>query len=407
MATTAQLVARYAGTFNARYATRHAVTSPLGAWLLLAVAAAATTGDARRRLGDVLGCDAAEASSRAASLLATTHPAVSCAAAIWAHEQFLTERFAAFRTAVPPQVEQGPMPTKAAADRWAVEHTKGMIDSFPVAIDELSALVLATAVATDVSWTTPFTAVPATELGGELGATVRTVLRADADHRQLIATTDAAGDVAVHVASARSGLDVISVLAAASTSPAEVHAAAHEVAAMLAGDDSSTATRRSLFDLPLGDGVAWTIAETDEVRMSGPSRVETFATWMPAWSAQSTHDVIAASGFPELCAAFGDLLRPDLAPASFAARQSAVASYTRVGFRAAAVTAFGMRAGAMPHETKVVRRHAEVRFERPYAVVAIATERTIDDENRYERIDVGGWAGLPVFSAWVARADEA
>ena len=40
------------------------------------------------------------------------------------------------------------------------------------------------------------------------------------------------------------------------------------------------------------------------------------------------------------------------------------------------------------------RREAELRFDRPYAVVATAT-------------GAGPWAGLPVFSAWVAEPAEA
>ena len=50
---TATLVARYAERFNAAFADGvHAVTSPLGAWLLLALVAPAAEGDARLRVAE-------------------------------------------------------------------------------------------------------------------------------------------------------------------------------------------------------------------------------------------------------------------------------------------------------------------------------------------------------------------
>jgi len=50
---TATLVARYAERFNAAFANgEHAVASPLGAWLLLALVAPAADGDARLRVAE-------------------------------------------------------------------------------------------------------------------------------------------------------------------------------------------------------------------------------------------------------------------------------------------------------------------------------------------------------------------
>ena len=87
---TADLVSRYAREFNAAYAREHAVTSPLGAWLLLAIAAPASLGDARSRLEVVLGCGADDAARRAAVILGSGHPAVAAAAGVWARLRFLT-----------------------------------------------------------------------------------------------------------------------------------------------------------------------------------------------------------------------------------------------------------------------------------------------------------------------------
>jgi hypothetical protein len=89
---TATLIARYAERFNAAFADgEHAVTSPLGAWLLLAfVAPAAEGGASRRRVEEVLGTSAEDAFARASDLLATPHPAVGLASGLWARRELLT-----------------------------------------------------------------------------------------------------------------------------------------------------------------------------------------------------------------------------------------------------------------------------------------------------------------------------
>jgi hypothetical protein len=86
-------------------------------------------------------------------------------------------------------------------------------------------------------------------------------------------------------------------------------------------------------------------------------------------------------------------------PVIFGAKQTATASYSKTGFKAAAVTAIAMVAGSMPprlevHEVLV--RRIELRFNRPYAVLACAAG---DD-------GPAAWRGVPVFSAWITEPDE-
>jgi hypothetical protein len=89
------------------------------------------------------------------------------------------------------------------------------------------------------------------------------VLRTPArGHAQFIAVTPEAADVAVHVARARGGLLVMSVAAA----PIE---------------------RRSLFDLPLGADLLWSVRE----ETSRSDETERCTAVLPAWSARSTHDL--------------------------------------------------------------------------------------------------------------------
>lgn len=80
------LVGRYADRFAALGRGEHHVGSPSGAWLVLALAAAAATGDLADRISDALGPDLNTAHRMAVKLLTHLHPAVSAAAAAWTQE---------------------------------------------------------------------------------------------------------------------------------------------------------------------------------------------------------------------------------------------------------------------------------------------------------------------------------
>ena len=161
----ADCVAAYAARLQAVTGTRHQVASPLGAWLLLALAAPASSGADRETLTRVLGCDPGTAAAAAAGLLADPHPVVASAVAAWtAAGVQLGPDFDRWRSELPPGVASGDLPGQAGLDAWARDHTFGLIDRFPVQADSLL-LVLASALATKVSWTVPFQLAPAASLG--------------------------------------------------------------------------------------------------------------------------------------------------------------------------------------------------------------------------------------------------
>jgi len=370
--TNRELIAGYAGRLNPALLTGQAVTSPLGVWLLLALLAPAGQGGGRERLEEVLGAPADDAAARAAELLSDPHPAVTAAAAVW--DRLLGPTFDKWAQELPAAVERGPVPSKAEADAWARDRTMGMIEEFPLEIDVLTRLILASALATDISWVQPLE-----EADG---------LLTFGDGIQLVAETEAAGLVAVAAPPSSSALDVFSVIAAPDVSPGRVDAAAHQVAALLAGDEGSA---RRLPVEELADGHAWTVSERQETR-SGAAEQEEWQTYLPAWSAKSDHDLRAAPGMAEVFETMSGFARPEDQPVSFEARQAAVAAYTRTGFKAAAVTAVGMRAAGMPDFHDVLVRRVELRFDRPYAVLACAALHDGPE----------AWRGVPVFSAWVA-----
>jgi hypothetical protein len=88
------------------------------------------------------------------------------------------------------------------------------------------------------------------------------------------------------------------------------------------------------------------------------------------------------------------------------AKQAAMASYTRFGFEAAAVTVARIAlAASMPIQPKErgLERAAELRFDHPYAALALAGSEAAFSGNGQDRSPV---FGLPLFSAWVGTPEE-
>jgi hypothetical protein len=403
-ATLTGCLAGYARRLHATVGAKHHVASPLGAWLLLALCGPATTGAQRATLAGVLGCDVEEAARLATGLLSSPHPLVAAAAAAWARPGHPLPGVFGQRER-PDSVQTGPLPTQAELDDWAREHTFGLIDRFPIKTDPRIYLILATALATRVSWETPFDLAPAAELGagsawaGQLGRVLSTpgeavgAGSAGYGHRRFIAVTPEAGDVIVHLAQARGGLLVASVAAAADVAYGEVLAAAQRIGCAVAAGGSGVVGRevalRRLADLPLGEAPLWVVRE--EAEAGGFGR-DAFTAVLPAWSAQTTLEL----SDPSL--GFGDVAAAVAGPDPWQARQAAMARFSRVGFEAAAVTGFAV-AASMP--ALQPRRAAELRFAHPYAVVAVA----MDAAGREAADDP--WHGVPVFSAWVADPEDA
>ncbi len=375
----------------------HRVTSPLGVWLLLAtVARAATDPDTERLLAEQLGMPHAEALALADRLVAAPHPVVLSALAAWFRADRLSARVRAFAASLPGQVASGPLPTRAEADGWARARTLGLIETYPVEVDDPALVAtLASILACKVGWRVPFRLAGAEKLGpGPFGTALGSALTAShgPGHDAWVADSSA-GRVAVHVARAE-GLDVLSVIADAGVPPADVVAAAHEIAA-------APAARVPLRALPLGDSPTWTVTEIVDVAKPHELRDgRVLDVTLPAWSARTDLDLTADPrlGF----AAAGEVLARlvDEPGMPVAARQRAVARYHRVGFEAAAVTAVAGRVAAVIEQHEVPLRVAHLRFPHPYAVVAVARPAA-----PYTGVP-DPWDGMPVFSAWVATAQE-
>jgi hypothetical protein len=381
------LVCRYAERFAALGGDEHQVGSPLGAWLVLALAAPAAKGELREEITDALGTDIESAQGLLAELLKHPNRAVGAALAAWS-EPSLTG-LDVWRAGLPAAVATGAVPSQQQADAWAHEHTLGLIDTFPIDV-QWAVIVLASALATRVTWLRPFELIDARELRSPWSRRLSGALhaRAEPGHAAFIAATERAGAVAVHSALADDGLEVTSVIAGADVPRADVLAAAHEIAT--AHPIRGVASRVDLFNLPLGETPLWTIVEREAD--AGGQQVEAV---LPAWHVESKHNLLA---LPSLAfgAAGQSLQQCARVDGPIEATQTAVATYTRRGFEAAAVTVLAVGASGRMPPPPGPHRTATLRFAHPYAV--IATTRGPDDDP---------WNGLPVFAAWISQPDDA
>lgn len=397
------LLGGYSQRMHAAVGDIHHTVSPLGAWMILALCGDLGEPDVvAENLGGHLGADPSVAAAFARSLLADPHPLVAAGAGVWVPAGIDMSGLGEWRARLPEQVDTGEIPSQADLDRWVAKRTLGLVERFPLAGGPDVVCLLASALATRVSWEVPFQVVDAAELGPSrwAGAITR-VLRTPPDprHRQFLAETGEAGPVAVHLAQARGGLLVGSVIADPNVEAGAVLAAAERI---VTGEASAPGSvrRLSLFDLPLGPGPAWEIVEEPHTRAGPFDSEQRHTSVLPAWSAGTNIDLTASSGLGFGGAAEVLARALGVSPGRFGARQAAVARYSAVGFEAAAVTGLALAAAARtPRHTP---RRAIARFGHAYAVAAATY-----DPAQTLGSPPSPWHALPVFSAWVATPEDA
>ena len=346
------------------------VVSHAGLWLLLAIVAEHVTGDDRATLEQTLGMPADEASAAARRLLAEPHPTLAAAVGAWAAPDVVT----------PVDVAR-PVPDQSVLDAWASEHTRGLIDSFPLQVDALTRVVLATALVLEPRWTESLVT------DSNNGLHLR-------DGLQTVVDTTAAGPVVVAKPHSRDGIDVVSVRADPGVPPSQVWQAVDEVVARL--DDGALWHAEIADGLPehghswraeslrrqLTDGVLQRLPTDDE------GRPQLWTSRLPVWAARDSIDLGGAPGVAEA----GSALTPEEPAAATSCRQVVRAEYDADGFKAAAVTAMA-RVGSAPLFVETDVRCVDLDLRGPHAVVAVARG--------------GAWEGVPLVSAWVTGPTEA
>jgi hypothetical protein len=360
---TADLVTRYAALVRDSVvdtATATAV-SYAGLWLLLAHLAPVASDNHRQAIADAIGISCDEAAALAEELLTAPHSTIATALGAWSR--------VALKTKLAVVLEA--MPDQAGLDRWASDHTRGLIKEFPIAVSPETVLVVATALVLQPRWIE------------ELWTDDDGMLLLN-DGLQTLVDTQAAGLVAVAKPFSDDGVDVISVIAAPDVSPQDVWRAVDEVVDKL---NQGALWHRQCPGGKLTDGHSWTVREVTEtfIRRDAPTDYDTlWRSRLPQWNEATVSQLTDAPGVAELVAALGEAA-PALA-GPFECIQTATAAYDESGFTAAAITALAALTGAPEFVKRTIRR-VELTFDRPHAVIAIARG--------------GPWEGVPVFNAWV------
>lgn len=353
------------------------VFSGAGAWSLLTALLHGADGPARRELEAAMFVghdDAARWVQAVWQLLASTH-GLTAAAGFWLHRDVVIQpRYAAALSQF--TIEALPA-DRAVLDRWANDHTAGLVPKFPVDVHADTRLVAATALAAIAEWSQPFT-------GGSQRWSV------DGRSRPWLSRAGGIDDVALLVddrltlsrvvCRTAAQFDVHLVAGAPEDAPSEVLVTA--VAAL----DGDVAIKRGR-ELRIGErGGCLTV---ERIRSMGADPHLQLS--LPAFAVASEHDLLREADLFGLVAA-RDRARghfPGLSTYPLAvdqAAQSAVASFSATGFKAAAVTAVAMvrAAGVMTGQATVVRAH----FDRPFGFIVV--------ERAHDLALFAGWIDDPV-----------
>jgi hypothetical protein len=379
---------------------RASVYSPVGIWVLLCAALLAADGFDRERLERAVGCSGEEAGELLGMFVGHVPEALKAAVAVWARSGSTTDAFGRWTRKLPAGVESGPMPSQSAADDWAQRNTLGLIESFPINVDEML-VVLGSAVATRVSWVHPFEIAsarerfsPASPWRDELERVLSTGHTIDA----AIVDSEDAGIVAVFEAVAQEDLTVVCVSADPAVSRERVFDAAHEIVAHIGAGAKLSA--RSLFSLPLGEAHSWSITERERPARRSGQRFEAIAdVALPSWQINSKLNLLADDAFAAGAAtAVLRTMMTESGPAS--AEQVALATFDRYGFKAAAITLMGGTVSeTRPLEETGLERTARLRFDHPFAAIAVS--------GRPGTPRATSFRGLPLFEGWVDSPTEA
>jgi hypothetical protein len=357
---------------------RSTVLSGAALWPLLGFLATATGVGSRERaeLEAALGLDAGTAADAATSLveLLGSGPAVRAAVGLWCRDGIGLDPEWASR--LPAGTVRTPVDA-AAINAWIREQTGGLLGGSTTPIDPDAELVLAMALAARTRWPEPFTAgwlAPETGPWQDQWLAGLTREQPTQDGIAVHATVD--GPVSVLDVAGEDDVTVHLVLGEPERAPGAVLAAGID-----ALDGAYPATRgRALaagVDAPAGRDHESAPAQTPvgpgiTVGAASYYREPALVAHLPCFDLTAGHDLLDRAGLFGLTsvATFGDRLPLLAASPLYVARaqQDLTASFSRLGFEAAAVTVLQAQpGGAGPRPD---RRHLEVTFDRPFGFVA-------------------------------------
>lgn len=375
----------FAERFHKNFKGKHRLASPLGAWCLLAYIAI-NDENPNPKVVESLGCSPAEAQKILTKLLEKEPKIISLAVKSWLNPSVTgvasvsSWQKEAKEVAAPIK----DIPTQDELNAWARAESQRIITQFPVEIKpDLFLALFTNLVATEVNWERPYKAVPdeAMDSAWKVDNFLVSDKEAFSSH---IHQDETHGLFGVHRKFDADGeFSVFSVIALDENVSEEVTmAVARKIAA------TGAYKKFSAHELPLGESANGILSVTAK---KAPSSQEIFTTFLPSWQSSNDFNLLRANlGFREALRRFKDM---DSAGIDIEAKQAVEAQYTTEGFRAAS-RSFGLATMRCRPVEDYEIRHVTMRFNRPYAVVAI-----VDGVNKT-------WNRVPIFDGWVAEASE-
>jgi serine protease inhibitor len=351
------------------------VLSGLGVWPLLALLVNAADGPARDELAAAVG--KTDGAGDLFGQLASA-PAIHTALGLWTHKDLpLNKPWLDSLPETAHELLSGDVAAdKRALDEWTRKHTDELVQHMPIQLGKSVLLVLASALAVRTEWVGSFTENRLAPDNGPWAGRELTGLRRntpDIDDIGVIAGTTllrVPGD---------DDIDVHLVLGGPDTKPGDVLAAGIQAI----GQRLDTGSNWRIGDSP-GPGI--------EVAQSSALQRPTLSITTCRFTVTGSHNLLERPDLFGLRTA-SDCSRghfPGISPVELCiseARQNAIAIFTATGFKAAAVTAMGMRRAAMVRTAGALR--ISVTFDRPYGFVAVHRP-----------------TGLVLVAGWVADPDS-
>ncbi|MER5335793.1 hypothetical protein [Micromonospora sp. NPDC002717] len=349
MSTTAAnaLTARWASTLDGE----QTVLSGAGVYPLLALLAPYAAGPARDELLAVAPDPARFDLDRS--------PTTRLALATWARRDLrLTDRWlrevpAAMRGELTGDEAQD----QRALDEWAATHTDGLVPRMPVPVTPDTAMVLASALSLLTEWAEPFRDARCEPADGPWrGRRLAGLGRLSHDLDALRVADTAAGPLSLLTVRGTEDVDVVLALGAPGRTAAEVLPAA------IGGLGAPAALPAAA-----GPGV------TEQVVDAYDDRPELYVSTV-GFTVTADHDLLKRPATFGLATATGDGDHfPGIARllSVSQARQSATATFSATGFRAAVVTALSTRAGSAPPRLTARRRRVRLDVDRPFGFLAV------------------------------------
>ncbi|MCX4390951.1 hypothetical protein OG777_29050 [Micromonospora peucetia] len=349
MSTTATnaLTARWTSTLDGG----QTVLSGAGVYPLLALLARYAAGPARDELLAVAPDPARFDLDRS--------PTTRLALAAWARRDLpLTDRW---RQEVPAamrgELTGDPAHDRAALDEWAGTHTDGLIPRMPVQVTPATAMVLASALSLRTDWAEPFRDAWCQPTAGPWrDRRLAGLSRLGHDLDALRAADTAAGPLSLLTVRGAEDVDVVLALGTPERAAAEVLPAAIGALGV-----------PSALPVTAGPGV------DEQVVDAYDDRPELLVSTV-RFTASADHDLLERPAVFGLATAVGDGDHfPGIARllAVSQARQSATATFSATGFRAATVTAISTRAGSAPPKLTARKRRVRLDVDRPFGFLAV------------------------------------